>query len=339
MRRALLLARRGIGKVHPNPLVGAVLVHQGKIIGEGAHEQFGGPHAEVAALARWDKAPLGSTLYSTLEPCAHFGKTPPCVNRIIDCGVSKVVLGAYDANPRVCRKGARALRRAGVKVEAGILEYQARQLNKDFDHWIRYKTPYGVMKLAVSLDGKITKARGKWITGKAARLAAHELRLESDAILVGVHTVLKDNPRLNVRLKGAKSQPLKIVLDSRLRTPLNARLFSGGGVLVATTGRAPKNKIKKMSLIAEVLVLPEKAGGVSIAALLKELGKMGIVRLLVEGGALTARSFIRAGAVQEAVYFVAPIVAGAGQIAAPLIPLKNPAIRVVGRDLMIRGEI
>ena len=232
MKRALNLARKGQGFVHPNPLVGAVLVKNNKIIGEGAHERFGGPHAEVNAIRRAAQSPAGATLYITLEPCAHTGKTPPCTDLILKSNIKRVVVGAKDPHPLVSGKGLRILRNKGVRVETGVLEKEAAAMNRDFNYWVRRKVPYVIAKVAQSLDGKIATKRGQsqWITGEEARRYGHGLRAASDAILVGVNTILRDDPRLSVRLgkgRGAINRaPTKVILDSRLRTPLRARIFS-----------------------------------------------------------------------------------------------------------------
>ena len=227
MHRALELARRGEGRVHPNPLVGAVFVRNGRVLSEGAHERFGGPHAEVHALKGLKKT-AGATLYVTLEPCDHFGKTPPCTRLLAGSGLRRVVVAMKDPDPRVAGRGIRRLKKSGLRVTLGVLEGEARRLNRHYIHWMKKKIPYVTAKTGQSLDGKIATRTGhsRWITGSAARRRVHELRASSDAILAGVNTVLRDDPLLTVRLSGSHAQPLKVILDTTLKTPASAAIFS-----------------------------------------------------------------------------------------------------------------
>ncbi|MBI4352734.1 MAG: bifunctional diaminohydroxyphosphoribosylaminopyrimidine deaminase/5-amino-6-(5-phosphoribosylamino)uracil reductase RibD [Candidatus Omnitrophica bacterium] len=359
MRRAIGLARRGVGRVHPNPLVGAVVVKGGRIIGEGAHEKFGGPHAEVCAIGSAKANPAGSTLYVTLEPCDHFGKTPPCTDFILQKGVRKVVVAAKDPNPLVSGKGLRRLRKKGVRVVTGVLEKEALELNKDFRHWIRKRMPYVTVKVAQSLDGKIATRTGlsRWITGREARLWGHQLRAFSDAVLVGVNTLLKDDPRLDVRLpkgrEGRQSAPARVVLDSSLRTPPQARLFSKGTrgpVILAVTKKAAKKRIGLFKGKAEILWVKEKGGRVDLRSLFEMLGKRGIVRVLIEGGGETIASAFAERLVQEAYFLIAPKILG-GRKAAPSVggkgagtlkealSLDKVEARFLGKDLLVHGSI
>jgi len=339
MARALRLAWRGRGHVHPNPLVGAVLVKRGRVIGEGAHLFFGGPHAEVNAIRRARGNPEGGTLYVTLEPCSHFGKTPPCTALILEMKIKKVVVAAKDPNPRVSGKGLNVLQRAGVEVLMGVREQEALELNKDFNHWIRTKMPYVITKIAQSLDGKTATPAGqlKWITGETARKFTHRLRASCDAVLVGVNTVLKDNPLLNVRFGGNRA-PTRIILDSRLRCRSNARIFSkntGGPVILAVTRKASRKKFRLFNGKAEILTVKEKNGQVDLKALLKILGRRGIVSILVEGGSTVMGSFFTEKLAQEAYFFIAPkIIGGKGAVI-----LKHTEIVGLGEDWLIRGKL
>ena len=356
MRRALRLARLGAGRVHPNPLVGAVLVKNGRIVGEGAHLEFGGPHAEVNAARRAGKKTEGATLYVTLEPCAHFGKTPPCADLLISLKIKKVVVGAIDPNPRVSGKGLRRLRAAGVEVASGVLREEAEVLNQDFACWMKKKRSYGVLKIAQSLDGKIATKTGEsqWITGSESRGFAQTLRAESDAILVGIETVLKDNPLLSVRsLRQNVRQPLKVILDSGLRISPNARIFSkasSGSVCIATTSGAPRSKERLLAKKAKVIRIKAKEGRVDLEVLFRALAKEGIVRILIEGGGEVAADALSSRLVDEVYWFVAPKIIG-GRAAVnsvggvgissleKALPVKVLETRVLGGDFLIHGVL
>lgn len=352
MRRALELARRGSGCVHPNPMVGAVLVKNNRVVGEGAHERFGGPHAEVNALRKAGSSASGATLYVTLEPCAHFGKTPPCTDLILREKIKRVIVAARDPNPLVSGKGVKLLMKAGVQVETGVLQAEAEELNRAYDHWVKKKMPYVIVKVAQSLDGKIVARAGqpRWITGPAARKFSHGLRAASDAILVGINTVLKDDPRLNVRFGKRGKAPLKIVLDSGLRTPPGARLFSSKDpVLLAVTRRAARSRFSRYKN-AEILSVPEKRGRVDLGALLKVLGKRGIVQLMIEGGGEVIGEAIARKVVNEVYVFIAPRLIGGRQAAGSvggkgvnflkdMAKIKKLDVTPVGDDLLIHGVL
>ena len=362
MRRALEVARRGEGRVHPNPLVGAVLVKNGRILSEGAHERFGGPHAEVNALRGIKKIPSGTTLYLTLEPCDHFGKTPPCTEVILRSGVRKVVFAMRDPNPAVAGRGYKKLKKQGVTVRAGVLEKEAQLMNRHYTYWIKNKRPYITVKVGQSLDGKIATrtGRSRWITGDSARQRAHELRRQSDAVLVGVSTVLNDNPLLTVRLPrrqaglpGRHPQPLKVVLDTSLKTPKRAQLLSKkspGPTLIFTTRRAAL-RAKRYGGRAQVVVVPEKkAGRLDWRAILRELGRRGVTSLLVEGGGEVIGSLFSEGRVQEAYFFMAPRIIGGrdavgsvgGQGVSDLrraASFKHWEAERVGDDLLFHGTL
>ncbi len=353
MRQALKCAEKGRGAVHPNPMVGAVLVKEGRVIAEGFHEKFGDPHAEVNAIKNSKVDPRGATLYVTLEPCSHQGKTPPCAEFVIKSGIKKVVIARQDSNPLVSGRGIAALKKAGVEVVLGVLEKESSRLNQDFDFWIRTKIPYVVVKAAQSVDGKIATSSGdsQWITGVEARKLSHQLRLEADAVLVGVNTVLKDDPKLSVRAVRTKHQPVKIILDSFLKTPPNAKIFSKespGKVILAVTSKVSRRKIKSFEKKAQVLVVPEKAGRVDFESLLRTLGKDGIVKILVEGGGETIASALESKRVQEAYFFVAPTIIGGrsavGSVAGNGVGRLSQALhfrewsaKPVGKDLLIHG--
>lgn len=355
MKRALRLAERGRGRVHPNPLVGAVLVKGGRVIGEGYHRRFGGPHAEVNAIRSAGGRAPNATLYVTLEPCAHFGKTPPCADFILSHGIRKMVIGARDPNPRVAGRGVRLLRKAGVKVVLGVLGNEALELNKDYNHWVATGRPYVVAKAGQSLDGKIATRGGqsRWITGPEARAYAHGLRASSDAVLVGVNTIIKDNPLLNVRYGPKGIAPVKIILDSRLRTPANARIFSkasSGAVWLAATARTRRGSRKRLERKAEILQIRDKRGKVDLRSLLDTLGKRGIVRLLVEGGGEVLGSAFSERVVNEAHFMIAPmIIGGADAVNAvegrgahflkDCARLRNVEVKRLGADLIVRGTV
>lgn len=348
MHEALRLARRAYGHTSPNPMVGAVLVKQGKIIGRGWHRQAGLPHAEIEAL-RGISARNG-TLYVTLEPCCTHGRTPPCTDAIIQAGVARVVVGAIDSNPRHKGKGLEALRRAGIKVTQGVLEAEATELNRPFNHWIVHHTPLVTVKAAMSLDGKIATRTGesKWITGNKARIEAIRLRQGADAILVGVNTVLRDNPSLTVRgIPGAKSTLRRIVLDSHARTPLNSNVITDEFAALTTivvSPSAPKQRVKALSEKVSVWT------DTSLKRLLKRLGAERVTHLLVEGGGLVNTSFFEAHLVHRIAFFYAPkviggrdaikVVGGKGAIGwHNVIRLRNLLWKRLDPDLLLTADV
>ena len=358
MARALRLAARGRGRTSPNPAVGAVVVAGGRIVGEGFHKQAGGPHAEVLALQAAGRRARGGTLYITLEPCSHQRKrTPPCVPAILAAGLRRVVIAMRDPNPHVNGDGIRRLRRAGLRVTVGCLAQQAADLNEDYAHRMRTGLPFVHLKAAMTLDGKIATATGEsqWITGPAARRHAHRLRRQVDAIAVGLRTVVKDDPRLTVRTgRPVARQPLRVVLDSRLAIPLSARVLSPrlrAGTVLATTARAPRSRISHLRRLgATVLVLPSEQGRVSLRACLKQLARMGVNRLLIEGGGELAASAIKARVVNRLHLYMAPRLLG-GSNAKGVIGGRSPrrlaqalsvsalSLKKIGRDLLIEGTL
>ncbi|HAN04330.1 MAG: riboflavin biosynthesis protein RibD [Elusimicrobia bacterium GWB2_63_16] len=312
MARALELARRGRYTTHPNPMVGAVLVKGGRIIGEGAHLAYGGPHAEVNALRSCKVSPAGAAIYVTLEPCSTRGKTPPCTDLLIKSGIKEVYYGAKDVNPAHSGRGAGILRRAGIKVRAGVLGRECEALNPAFNKFMRTGLPYVTVKIAQSLDGRIADAAGRsrWISSPQSRLEAHKLRAEADAVLAGIGTVLADDPLLNVRGVKVRQQPWIVALDSSFRVPRKAQILKNERVLIATTRKASVTAMKKFPHNARILVLPSEKGRVSLRALLGELGKLGIAHVLVEGGGRVAGSFISEGLADRFICFVAPMLIG-----------------------------
>ncbi len=325
MRRALELAERGAGRVSPNPLVGAVVVKNGKVVAEGFHARFGGPHAEAAALARAGKRARGATLYVTLEPCAHHGKTPPCADAVRAAGVRRVVVAARDPNPEVAGRGIALLSAAGIRVEEGILAREAERQNAPYRRWRAAGVPFVTLKWAETEDGKIAGPRGRriMISGVAARRSSHALRAQVDAILVGVGTALSDDPVLTARLVEAARQPVRIVLDSRARLPLASRLVRTARKVplwVVATPRASPARLARLSRAGcEVIVLPAVEGGVSLEAFLALAGRRQIQHLLVEGGASILRAFAGAGFADRVVCWISHRTIGKG-LAAPLPP-------------------
>ncbi len=357
MARALALARRAAGRTSPNPLVGAVVVKDGRVVGEGYHQKAGTPHAEVHALAAAGTGARGATLYVTLEPCSHHGRTPPCTEAILAAGVRRVVAAVQDPNPRVAGRGFERLREAGVEVTAGVLEEEARRLNEAFFVYVTAGRPFVAMKTAMTLDGKIATACGesRWISGEASRALAHRLRSELDAVMVGIGTALADDPQLTARPPGTASRdPVRIVVDSALRLPPDARLLqldSPAPTWVATTERAPAERRRALEAAgAEVLVLPERDGRVDLAALMAELGRREVTSVLLEGGATLNAAALAAGVVDKVLCFVAPKVVGGaaapGPVGGPGVERLAGAWRVerlaaeaVGEDILLTGYL
>lgn len=319
MKLALNLAKRGELWVSPNPLVGALVVMEGRVISKGYHRRFGGEHAEVEALAPLEEDLRQATLYVTLEPCCHWGKTPPCTELILRKGVGRVVVGTLDPNPRVCGRGVQILREAGVEVKVGVLEDECRQLNHRFFHWMERGLPWVTLKWAQSMDGRIATASGhsRWISSLPSRRRSHRFRSIHDAVLVGVGTVVKDDPRLTVRhVKGRN--PVRIILDSRLRIPDHAKVldsrFLGGDTWIVTTPTAPAGRSRTLESrgVRVLSVEADPSGRVDLRGLLRLLVDRGISSILVEGGAQVLTSFLKARLVQRILCFVAPLILGDG---------------------------
>ena len=353
MREALREASLGLGRVHPNPLVGAVLVRKNRIISRGHHAFFGGPHAEVNVVRNSKESPIGATLYVTLEPCAHTGKTPPCANFIAENKIREAVIGTTDPNPLVSGKGVKILKKMGVKVKVGLLRDECDKLNYGFNHWIKKNTPYVIVKTAQSLDGKSATKTGqsRWITGEKARARGHQLRAQVDAILVGVNTLVSDNPRLSHRQRAVVSHPIKIVLDSSLKTPPTANIFSKqkARVWIATTAIAAKKKLKRYPAGTKILPINNSRKRVNIKELLRELGRRGVTSLLVEGGGETIASFFEARAVNEAYFFISPKIIGGREAKTSVdgegikflnesLKMREMTVEKLDEDLLIRGR-
>jgi len=357
MKRALSLAEKGAGFVNPNPMVGAIIVKDGKIIGEGYHKYFGGNHAEVEALASATENPKDGVMYVTLEPCSHFGKTPPCVNAIIESGIKKVIIAMLDPNPIVSGRGVEILKNNGIEVITGILEDEAKKLNEIFIKYITSKTPFCLLKSAMTLDGKIaTKfSDSKWITGTLSREYVHRLRHRYAAIMVGVNTVLVDNPQLTVRIPGFKGKnPVRVIVDSRCKIPLDANVIKTASqikTIVATTDMADTDKIEKLKDFgAEIVILPTENERVSLSNLMKKLGSMDIDSILLEGGGTLNYSCLEAGIVDKVNFFVAPKIIGGHLAKTPVegdgVPLimnafsiKDISVHNFGEDILIEGYV
>ena len=323
MHLALRLARRGYGATSPNPMVGAVLVKGGKIIGRGWHKRAGQPHAEIEALRdaqRRGHSPKAATLFVTLEPCCTHGRTPPCTEAIISAGIRRVIVGAVDPNPRHAGAGLRALRRAGLDLTQGLLAAKCERLNEAFNFWITQHRPFVTVKSAMTLDGKIASRSGesKWITGKQARACGMELRQGADAILVGINTVLADDPALTVRWEksggGAKHPALRrFVLDTMARTPLTAKVVSDAAASLTTivvSKHAPPKRVRALEQKTRVLVAPARDGKIDLPWLLRKIGAQAVTSLLVEGGGEVNASFLLQGLAQRVAFFYAPKVLG-----------------------------
>lgn len=353
MNRALELARRGRGKVHPNPMVGAVLVKGNRLLAEGFHARYGESHAEVMALEHARNRTRGATLYVSLEPCAHWGKTPPCVQAVMGSGVSRVVAAMRDPFPLVAGKGFAALRKAGIKLTTGVLEAEARELNRAFITRVTQGRPYVTLKAAASLDGKIATSSGesRWITSPEARTYGHSLRVQADAIAVGSETIRRDNPELSAHGQGRN--PGRIIFDSRLTLSANAKVFnSKAPTWVVTTGKAPaaRRRLLEQKGISVLSVGANRDGRVDVKGALVRLSKEGITHLLVEGGGSLHASFLEAGVVDEIYWFMAPTLIG-GVNAKPAIGghgvkrlsqawgLENIRIEQVGKDFCFHAQL
>ncbi|MEO2166845.1 MAG: bifunctional diaminohydroxyphosphoribosylaminopyrimidine deaminase/5-amino-6-(5-phosphoribosylamino)uracil reductase RibD [bacterium] len=352
LRHALELARRGLGRTSPNPPVGAVVVRGGRVVGEGYHRRAGEGHAEVLALEQAGDKARGATLYCTLEPCTTKGRTPACAPRVRKSGIARVVIGSVDPNPVVRGRGLRLLRRAGIEVVVGVEQAQSDEMIAYFRRHITTGQPFVRLKLATSLDGKLAARGGasRWITGPEARRQGHRWRNEMDAVLVGIGTVLADDPSLNCRIARGRD-PVRIIVDSRLRTPPDARIFSvgRGPVLIVTTRTAPALRARHLEAAgAEVLRVARRGDRVDLGSLLRHLGNRGLLSVLVEGGAAIAAEFLRGGHVDELACFQAPlIIGGDGKAMIDGFGISNPAeavwledhrVEQVGRDLLHRGR-
>jgi diaminohydroxyphosphoribosylaminopyrimidine deaminase/5-amino-6-(5-phosphoribosylamino)uracil reductase len=353
MQQALRLAHKGLGKASPNPMVGAVIVKEGRIIAQGYHRFFGGDHAEVDALKNATEDVSGATLYVTLEPCRHWGKTPPCTDAIIERKIGKVVIGMLDPFPEMRGQSVELLKQYGIETRVGVMEKECRALNEAYIKYIETGLPFVTLKFAQTLDGRIATAKGdsKWISSPESLKLAHKLRSQHDAVMVGVGTVLADNPELTVRLVKGRN-PTRIILDSRLRIPLDANVLTKqekARTLVAATPAADKKKLDALRRMGiEVLFAPpDKGGRVDLAQLLKMLGPQQISSVLVEGGAETITSFLRLHLADKLVVFIAPKIMGKGTEAVGELnitdvgkALKLSFTRVYrsGEDIVVEGR-
>lgn len=353
MQTALKLARRG--RTSPNPMVGAVVVANGEIVGQGFHPAAGQPHAEIFALKEAGSQSLDAELYVTLEPCNHQGRTPPCCEAIIRAGIRRVVIGCSDPNPLVAGHGAERLREAGIIVAEGLLENECRRLNETWNKFITTGLPFVTLKSAASLDGKIATHSGhsQWISNERSRLYTHQLRATHDAILVGIGTLLQDNPRLTIRIPGEEGpNPYRIVVDSTLRTPLKAEVFGFDGkerVILATREHSKKTLAPFAGLVKEVVTLPcNQLGQLDLKALLRELGKRDITSILIEGGSEINGSALDSRIIDKICFFYAPILVGgrggrgmiSGEGAESIdlaVPIKDITIRHFDNDLCLQG--
>lgn len=353
MRRALRLARRGVGRTSPNPAVGCVIVKDGQIVGEGWHRKAGTAHAEVHALAQAGDLARGAEVYVTLEPCSHYGRTPPCADALIESKVSRVLIGMSDPNPLVSGKGIEKLRSAGINVQCGIMKRECIRLNEPFIKHVTSGMPFVTLKSAMTLDGKTATSIGesKWITNEMSRRYVHKLRAMVDAVMVGVGTVLADNPQLNCRLPGRAKDPLRIVVDSRLRTPPDSRVLSrdlSGNTIIATIEKDPARLSGLEKIGAKVLACAEKDGKVDLKDMLKRLGSCGIQSILLEGGRSLASTALHEGLIDKFLLFYAPKVLGgedgfglfSGKGVEKMecaVTLKNIAVRRFGEDIMVEA--
>ncbi len=361
MRLALELAKRGTGHTAPNPLVGAVIVKDGRIIGEGWHERYGEPHAERNALKNCrevrHESPKGATMYVTLEPCCHYGKQPPCVDAVLEAEIARVVIGCGDPNPLVAGKGTAILREHGLEVCEGVLEDECAALNKIFFHYIRTGTPYVTLKYAMTLDGKIAAHTGaaKWITGETARHHVHEQRALTTAIMVGIGTVLADDPLLTCRLpeNPTAKNPTRIICDTNLRTPLNSQIVRTASeipTIIATCTHDAERHAPYIQAGCRIIEAPQQNGHLDLKALLQILGKNGIDSLILEGGSQLNWSALQAGLVQRVQAYIAPKLLGGETAPTPIggsgfatpaegVQLKNCAITRLGEDFLLEAEV
>lgn len=354
MNLAMKLALKARGKTSPNPMVGSVVVKNGHVIGKGYHEKAGLAHAEVVALDEAGNNAKGACLYVTLEPCAHFGRTPPCVDKIIKSGVKEVIVGMIDPNPLNNGKGIEILRQHKIKVQVGVLEDDLKRINRPFLKYITKRMPFVTVKVAQSLDGRIaTKTSdSKWITSDKSRAYAHKIRQDYDAIMVGVNTVLRDNPRLEAWF--TKKQPIKIVVDSQLSTPQDANVFSGNSRVIIVTlpiapGQETENR-KSLDQKAKILEVKEKQGQINLRDMMKKLAQLEISSIIVEGGGTLIGSLFDEGLIDRVLFFISPkIIGGKDAIGSVMgkgvmridkaIRLKDINLKRIGDDFLIEGYV
>lgn len=357
VKRAFSLAKKGYGKTSPNPMVGAVLLRDGVIVGEGYHQKAGAPHAEINAISAAGNKAEGADLYINLEPCSHHGRTPPCVEAVIKAGIRRAFIAMVDPNPKVSGRGITLLKDAGIEVHVGILEAEARKLNEAYIKHIATGMPFVILKAAATLDGKTATKTGdsKWITGETSRQRVHRMRNGVDAILVGIKTIERDNPLLTARLRRGKGKdPARVVLDEELKISTEAHVVnpeSEAPLIIATTDKAPTPRIIELERLGiEVLVFKNADGLVPLRPLIKELGSMGIVSLIIEGGSEVHASALREKIVDKIAFFYAPkiiggvkslgIVGGSGaKYISEAIEVDEVTTKKIGKDLLVEGYV
>jgi len=355
MRLALRLARKGKGMTNPNPVVGAIVVKDDRIVGRGYHKKSGGPHAEIFALSQAKENSRGAKLYVTLEPCCHFGKTPPCTDAIIKSGIREIIIACLDPNPLNNGKGIKILQKSGIKVTKGVLEEDAKRLNEPFAKYITKGLPFVSLKMAETLDGKIATVTGdsRWVTGEPARKYVHRLRSEVDAILVGVNTVLRDDPYLTCRSsKKPHRHPIRIIVDSRLRLPARMKVFSNHSPVIVATTLNSNQKVKALEKKGiRILKIREKNGRVDLMALMRRLAKdIGITNLMIEGGGEVAASALKEGLIDKCLFFISPKIIGGRSASTPVegegisrmndaIRLKDVKLKRFGEDILVEGYV
>lgn len=354
MQKAIALAKKGCGYTAPNPMVGAVIVKNEKIIGQGWHEKYGGLHAERNALAACTENPKDATMYVTLEPCCHHGKQPPCVNAIIEAGIHRVVIGSNDPNPLVNGEGIRILRANGIEVTTGVRKEECDRLNEIFFYYVQKKMPFVTMKYAMTMDGKIATTTGlsKWITGEIARRHVHETRNQYSAIMAGVGTILADDPQLTCRMDGGKN-PIRIVCDTSLRTPLTAQIVVTAKQVPTILATSCTDKEKWAAYEkkgCEILYIDTKNGHIDLWQLMQKLGEKQIDSILLEGGGTLNYSALESGIVQKVQAYIAPKIFGGAGAKTPVggcgilnptdaVQLKNSKILQLGEDFLIESEV
>lgn len=356
MQRAVSLARKGGGFVHPNPLVGCVIVKDNMVIGEGYHEYYGGLHAERNAIMHCNTDIYNASLYVTLEPCCHYGKTPPCTDIIIEKGIKNVFVGISDPNPVVSGKGMKILQEHGVNVTCGLCENEIREMNRIFLKYITKKTPYVLMKCAMTLDGKTATFTGdsKWISNENSRKLVHELRNEFMAVAVGINTIIADDPLLNCRLQGHVCQPARIIIDTKASIPIDSKIAKTAKeyrTIVAHGTSADKDKLKMLNtLYIETMECEEIENHVDIRDMMMKLGVMGIDSIILEGGGTVNEAFLKAGCVDEVMFFIAPKIIGGANAKTPVegngmdlmanaIQLTDIKTEMICDDILVNGKI
>ncbi|MEN6564751.1 MAG: bifunctional diaminohydroxyphosphoribosylaminopyrimidine deaminase/5-amino-6-(5-phosphoribosylamino)uracil reductase RibD [Veillonellales bacterium] len=354
MRQALHIAQNALGRTSPNPMVGAVVVKNGEIVGYGWHKRAGTPHAEIHALKQAGELAAGATLYVTLEPCCHHGRTGPCTEAVIHAGIKKVVIAMTDPNPLVAGCGLAKLREAGIEVIEGVLANEAAQMNEVFIKWIATKMPFGVLKTAMTLDGKIATSTGdsQWITGPAARQRGHQFRSQYDGIVVGIGTVLADNPSLTARIPNGRN-PIRIIVDTMARTPLTAKVVADqlAPTIIAVSPLAPAERVSALKNKGiEILTIPPDNSGLDLQSLFLKLGEKEITSILIEGGARINASALEANIVDKIHCFIAPKIIGGKTAPGPVggqgianlsaaVLLENSTMEYVGEDILISAYL